>query len=134
MFSLSVVFFCWCITSCVLCCCTEMKYLHLKGKSWIWCCSVASPSLVVVQFKGLISLSPKALSAFCHRSFKAEQRAQFWIKHVIRRLCCCDADYRKENIEQIILDSEEIHLQAECQREKHWLEREQFWKVINPWK
>lgn len=45
------------------------------------------------------------------------------------------ADYHKENTEQIILRlSEEIHLQAECQCEKNWLEREQFWKVINPWK
>lgn len=45
------------------------------------------------------------------------------------------SDYHKENTEQIILKlSEEIHLQAECQCEKHWLEREQFWKVINPWK
>lgn len=45
------------------------------------------------------------------------------------------ADYHKENTEQVVLKlSKEIHLQAERQSAKYWLEREQFWKVINPWK
>lgn len=45
------------------------------------------------------------------------------------------ADYHKENAEQIILKlSKEINFQAECHCEKYWLEREQFWKVINSWK
>lgn len=64
-----------------------------------------------------------------------QNKAQFWIKCHQKIVLLCMLIIIKKILEQIMFRlSKEIHLQAECQYEKYWLERERFWKVINPWK